>query len=144
MRKFLKPDDMGRIFEAFQYDDSLPLKKLIAFLTDRAIPAAISPIHDRDEYSQYDDKVIEGKRKVGDKKKAHRHVLMIFSGNKSGRQVKAICDEIGLVFPAMFEDKCQRLRYLCHYDNPEKPFYNPRELIPINMFRYLFQIIIRT
>lgn len=140
MRKILKPGDMGRIFEAFQYDDSLPLDKLIAFLTDHAIPAVISPIHDKDKYCKYDDRVIEGLRNEGDPKKPHRHVLMLFSGKKSGRQVKEICDEIGLVFPAMFEDKCKRLRYLCHYDNPEKPFYNPMEVLTLAPINYLEEI----
>lgn len=140
MRKPLLDGDMGRVFESFQYDDSLEYAKLKAFCVDRAIPTVISPLHDLDVYGPYDDAVIEGRREIGQAKKPHRHVLWLFSGKKSGRQIKEMCNEIGLVRPAMFNDKTLRLRYLCHFDNPEKAFYNPEEVSVLMALNYMEEI----
>lgn len=140
MRKPLLDGDSGRVFEAFQYDDSLEFGKLKAFCVDRGIPTVISPLHDLDVYGPYDDAVLEGRREVGKAKKPHRHVLWLFSGKKSGRQVKEMCREIGLVRPALFQDRNLRLRYLCHFDNPEKAFYNPEEVTVLMALNYLDEI----
>ena len=135
----LLDSDKGRIFEAIQYDDSCPFDDLVFFLTSRAIPACISPLHDRDEWSEaaikefefeHPDKV--GLHYVGEIKKPHRHVLFLFLGYKSGRQIKEICEAVGLVKPMLMHDRVQRLRYLCHFDDPDKAFYDPMQVTVIH------------
>lgn len=129
----LTDSTLGRVFECIQYDESCDLEKLKRFLIDHSIPAAISPLHDKDKYSYDDD---DGKFKKGDLKKPHRHVLLMFSGIKSGKQVREICVATGLAVPAKMEDKIQRLRYLCHLDDLDKEFYDPNEVIMLCSMDY--------
>ena len=143
--------DKGRIFEAIQYDDSCPLEDVIFYCTSRAIPVVISPLHDRDRFSPHDIEVHDleypdevGKYIVGQIKKAHRHVLFCFLGYKSGKQIKEMCKDLGLVRPVLMHDKVQRMRYLCHFDEseldsegfPYKPFYDPMEVRVVGNINY--------
>lgn len=147
MFRFLSDKDQGRIFEAFLYPDSASLDDVVFFCKSRSIPVVISPLHDLDAWTQeeVDEHDLEypeevGKYHVGDLKKPHYHVLFVFLGYKSGRQIKEICEILGLVRPCLMHDKVHRLRYLCHFDDPDKPFYNPEDVIVVGNLNYQYEI----
>lgn len=85
-----------------------------------------SPLHDRDWNED------------GEIKKPHYHNMIIFSGAKSKKQVKLICDELGISHFELPFDKRGMLRYFCHLDeNPgEKAIYDPEDVMTFGGFDY--------
>lgn len=131
---FYYPDSyVGRVFEAIQYDDSCNLDELIISLKSIGVTCAISPLHDKDRYEADDPKL---GHKRGELKKPHRHVLFLFEGKKSYRQIKEICSQLHLVKPVPMESRVRRLRYLCHLDDLDKEFYDPSEVICLGPLNY--------
>lgn len=94
----------------------LELDELLVFLDNLKIDYMISPIHDLD--------VDPG----GQKKKPHRHVLLLYSSVKSEDQVRDNIKDFGVGL-----EKVNSLRgyarYLCHLDNPEKVRYSEGDVI---------------
>lgn len=76
------------------------------------VPAFVSPLHDLD------------KNPTGEDKKAHYHVILMFSGVKSVEQVRSMFDQIGGVGCECVNSLRGYARYLCHLDNPEKQQYD--------------------
>lgn len=76
------------------------------------VPAFVSPLHDLD------------KNPTGEDKKAHYHVILMFSGVKSVEQVRSMFDQIGGVGCECVNSLRGYARYLCHLDNPEKQQYS--------------------
>lgn len=133
--------DRGRIWEFIQYDDSSNIQEIIYQLKSIGITAAISPLHDHDKFiaEDLDDDDLARGVKPGDYKKAHRHILTIFEGYKSGKQIKKLCSDLKCVKPMLMASKVHRLRYLCHFDelgDENKPFYDPTEVICIGPLDY--------
>lgn len=77
-----------------------------------AVPALISPLHDRDVNP---DGVI---------KKSHYHVMLMHKGKKSFEQIKSITDSLNSPMPIPVSDSRGMARYFCHIDNPEKYQYD--------------------
>lgn len=100
----------------------------LEILKESHIPALISPIHDRD------------KTEDGKLKKAHRHILILFDGQKTYEQAKEVFDSIGGVGVEKVESIRGYTRYLSHMDNPEKAQYDPKEVIALSGANYEFLI----
>lgn len=85
--------------------------------------AYVSPLHDKDLNGDNEEK------------KAHRHVVLVFHGNKSAQQVQELSDQLSKVkiIPQKnrVADKRIMVRYLVHYDNPEKFQYEIDDIIEI-------------
>lgn len=93
-------------------------------LEEQHIQAIISPPHDRD---------ID---KEGNRKKTHRHGILIFESLKSPKQVQEIIDTFGGVGVIPIHSLGAYSRYLCHLDNPEKAQYNKEDVIEIGGANY--------
>lgn len=90
--------------------ESLP-ENWKAILGDLMIPWAISPLHDEDVNAD------------GEKKKAHRHLLLAFHTVKSYAQIKEVSMRLGSAPPEPCLSTRGTVRYFLHLDNPEKVRY---------------------
>lgn len=118
MSKGKSSDERARNFATVVYPESAP-ENWLDILKNYHISTFVSPLHDRD--------VNPG----GELKKAHYHVMIMFDGNKSERQVREIFNSIGGVGLEVVKSVRGYARYLCHLDNPEKVRYNQSDVISI-------------
>ena len=95
--------------------ESLP-EKWKEILGDLMIPWAISPVHDQDVNAN------------GEKKKAHRHLLLAFHSVKAYNQVEEITKLLGAPAPQPCRDTRGMVRYFLHLDNPEKAQYKREDI----------------
>lgn len=90
--------------------ESLP-ENWKSILGDLMVSWAISPLHDQDVNAD------------GEKKKAHRHLLLSFRSVKSYAQIEEITSRLGAPAPQPCYDTRALVRYFLHMDNPEKAQY---------------------
>lgn len=76
-----------------------------------------SPLHDKDINAD------------GEPKKAHWHILLMFSSVKSYEQVLELCQELNCPIPKQVHNTKSLVRYMAHLDNPEKYQYNQAEIV---------------
>lgn len=125
-------------------------------LGEKGLQLAISPLHDKDQYTKdvyytqdmVDDQGVEHKageikHKAGELKKAHYHAIIIFDGPKSREQVQEIAQMLaldGTTAPAV--QHCMNLRgsmrYLAHIDNPEKAQYDTADIQTIGGLDWMY------
>lgn len=94
-------------------------------LEKTGLPAAISPLHDKDMNPD------------GTPKKPHWHVIVVYSGPTSFNVVKNLTDSLNQPIPQPLESVKGYYRYFSHKDNPEKAQYDEREIQTINGFNVL-------
>lgn len=114
-KKSNKPDDRVRNWTFCIYPESAPAdwKEIInSWLT----PWVLSPLHDKDLNAD------------NSPKKAHFHVLMMFSGKKSYSQIKELTDMLNAPRPEEAKNTKGLVRYFAHVDNPEKAQYPMHEI----------------
>ena len=83
---------------------------------------AISPLHDKDL------------NPTGEPKKAHYHVLLVYSGPTTYNSVAKFTASLNATIPQALESVRGMYRYFSHKDNPEKYQYNEGEISTINGF----------
>ena len=83
---------------------------------------AISPLHDKDV------------NPTGEKKKAHYHVLLVYSGPTTYNAVAKFTSSLNATVPQALESVRGMYRYFSHKDNPEKYQYNESDITTINGF----------
>lgn len=105
------PESMGDIYEK---------------INNKGIVCVRSPLHDRDWTAD------------GEIKKPHYHNMIIFSGLKSEKQVKELCEYLGINHYEIPFDKKGMLRYFCHLDNDteEKARYDISDVRCFGGFDY--------
>lgn len=86
------------------------------------VPAAVSPLHDKDL------------NPTGDEKKAHWHVMLEYETLKSFDQVKEFTDLLNATIPQIVQSPVGMIRYFIHKDNPEKHQYNWEDISVYNGF----------
>lgn len=91
-------------------------------LAETGLQCAISPLHDKDINPD------------GTPKKAHYHVIIVYSGPTTLGVVKGITDSLNQPNPQALEQIRGYYRYLTHKDNPEKYQYPESEITTINGF----------
>lgn len=108
-----------RNWTAVCYPDDLPedWESLI-----EGVKWACSPLHDKDLNAD------------GSPKKAHYHILLMFSAVKTAAQVVGFLSDlfgtsdsgsiIGIAAPQKCSDRAALVRYMAHMDNPEKAQYS--------------------
>lgn len=84
--------------------------------------AAISPLHDRDL------------NPTGEAKKAHFHVLLVYSGPTTYNAVAKFTASLNATVPQALESVRGMYRYFTHKDNPEKFQYQEEEITTVNGF----------
>lgn len=112
----------GRVWTFVFYPDSAP-ENWQEVIEGWHTEAYVSPLHDKD---------INGDN---EEKKPHRHIVLVFRGNKSVAQVQEMSNELSGVKiidkKNLVADKRIMVRYLVHYDNPEKFQYDIEDIIEI-------------
>lgn len=98
------------------YPDSAPADWR-NILDDLLIEWVESPLHDKDLNAD------------GLPKKAHWHVLLLFSGNKSYQQVVDITSSVNGTIPKPCISVKGQIRYFAHLDNPEKAQYSFSDIV---------------
>lgn len=76
-----------------------------------------SPLHDKDINAD------------GTVKKAHIHVMVLYSSVKTYEQVADLTASIGATIPQRVRDSRAMARYFAHIDNPDKYQYSPNDII---------------
>ena len=112
-------DERLRNFACVVYPESAPTDWLET-LKNLHIETLVSPLHDNDINPD------------GSTKKPHYHIMLLFEGKKSDKQVKEIFDLIGGVGNEKILSIRGYSRYLCHLDNPEKAQYLPEHVMALN------------
>lgn len=107
------------------YPESAP-ENWREMLQKTGLQCAISPIHDRDVYT-------DGEH-IGEPKKPHYHVLLCYSGPTSFNVVKTLCDSLNQPIPIYLESVRGYYRYFTHKDNPDKVQYSEGDIETINGF----------
>lgn len=102
--------DRTRNWTFLVYPDSAPAD-WIEKLTEQQIPFIVSPLHDKDATP------------TGELKKAHWHVVLVFSSVKSYEQAKEITESVLGTIPERVKDIRAMVRYLTHIDYPSKAQY---------------------
>lgn len=103
------------------YPESAP-KDWREQLQQTGLQCAISPLHDKDVNPD------------GEKKKAHYHIILVYSGPTSFNVVKKLTESLNQPIPQPLEQIRGYYRYLTHKDNPEKYQYPENEITTINGF----------
>lgn len=121
-RNYTMADMRGRNWAFIIYPESTPedFKETIA---SWHVPAAVSPLHDRDTWTE-SDKEEDPTGIEGELKKPHFHVLLMFEGKKSAAQVLELAGQLGVKYVEPVQDKKGYGRYLCHMDDPDKFQYD--------------------
>lgn len=83
---------------------------------------AISPLHDKDL------------NPTGEAKKAHYHILLVYSGPTTYNAVSKFTASLNATIPQALESVRGMYRYFSHKDNPEKYQYQEADIITINGF----------
>lgn len=140
-------DDRGRNWATIVYAENHDQAEIMERLNEMHLKWFLSPIHDLDTWKESDiekklkkaqedfekshittdeyDDIINNMPKAGDSKKAHYHVIIMFDGNKSPKQIKAMFAEIDGVGCEKVSDLRAMSRYLCHLDEGGlKPLYS--------------------
>ena len=84
--------------------------------------SAISPLHDKDI------------NPTGEAKKAHYHILLVYSGPTTYNAVSKFTASLNATIPQPLESVRGMYRYFSHKDNPEKYQYNEGDIVTINGF----------
>lgn len=84
--------------------------------------AAVSPLHDKDT------------NPTGEAKKAHYHVLLVYSGPTTYNAVAKFTASLNATVPQALESVRGMYRYFSHKDNPEKYQYEESEIQTFNGF----------
>lgn len=92
------------------------------FLQQTGLQCAVSPLHDKDINPD------------GEPKKAHYHIILVYSGPTSYSVVSKLTDILGQPAPQPLEQIRGYYRYLTHEDNPEKYQYDKLDITTINGF----------
>ena len=116
MAKKKKEDLRSRTWTIIVYPDSAP-KNWREMLDDTRIAWVESPLHDKDVNPD------------GTIKKPHWHIVLMFGSNKSYSQIKEIDDMLhGAEEPQKVHNLKGAIRYLIHFDNPEKYQYKREDI----------------
>lgn len=116
-----KNDVKKRNWTFVLYPESAP-KDWLERLKISGLMAAISPLHDKDI------------NPTGEKKKAHYHVLLVYSGPTTYNAVAKFTASLNATIPQALESVRGMYRYFTHKDNPEKYQYEEGEILAVNGF----------
>lgn len=103
------------------YPESAP-SDWIEQLKLSGLMCAISPLHDKDV------------NPTGEKKKAHYHVLLVYSGPTTYNAVAKFTASLNATIPQALESVRGMYRYFSHKDNPEKYQYDENDIKTVNGF----------
>lgn len=103
------------------YPESAP-SDWLEILKLSGLMCSVSPLHDKDT------------NPTGEPKKAHYHVLLVYSGPTTYNSVAKFTASLNATIPQPLESVRGMYRYFSHKDNPEKYQYSEADIININGF----------
>ena len=106
------------------YPESAP-DDWIQQLQQTGLQVAISPLHDKDVDPN------------GEPKKAHYHIILVYSGPTSYSVVNQLCQSLNQPIPKALESVRGYYRYFTHMDNPDKYQYDANDIKTLNGFNVL-------
>ena len=106
------------------YPDSAP-ENWVDILQQTGLPAAVSPLHDKDLNAD------------GEPKKDHYNVIVCYSGLTSYNVVCCVTQNLNATIPLPLESVRGMYRYFTHIDNPEKYQYDSKDIRTLNGFDIL-------
>lgn len=109
-------DERTRNWTFVVYPESAP-QNWREIIEDVHVPWVESPLHDKDVNPD------------GEIKKAHWHVMVMFSSNKTYEQIREITLKLASPNPQKVANAKGMVRYFAHMDNPEKFQYSKNEII---------------
>lgn len=99
------------------YPESMNKDYIRVIQEEICVPMCFSPLHDKDVNDE-----------TGEKKKPHYHVLVMYDGNTTYKNIKEnICDKLNGTIPLPCLSVRGTYRYHLHLDNPEKYQYDDRD-----------------
>lgn len=130
-----RQDAAKRVWNAMIYPESAR-PDWLQLIEEAGIRCAVSPLHDRDRFTQRDIDNYEGDEKpeVGDLKKPHYHIVLSYTGK---RRFSDVWDFIKTLYkdPATAPipklprgDIRGAVRYLVHMDNKDKAQYSREDV----------------
>jgi hypothetical protein len=126
----MSANDRSNYWAFIVYAESAP-DNWIQLLEDLKVPAAISPQHCDDVWSESDEKK-DSNHKAGTLKKPHWHVVLYYSSLKSCSQVIGDVSPLGVSYVERVRNIKTYNRYLCHMDNPDKAQYDTADIRLLN------------
>lgn len=122
------------------YPDDPRTAHFLDFLEELHVACAVSPLHDRDTYTEKDEeKATEEQRTreqfpviAGMPKKPHYHVYMHFDSLKSMSQVLGILAPLGVSHVEVVNSSKAYIRYLAHLDSHGKHKYEVDKVVTLN------------
>jgi hypothetical protein len=110
-----KVDSRSKIWNLMVYPDSAP-ENWKEMLVEEGIFFVCSPLHDKD--------VLD----TGERKKAHWHVLLSFTSNKTYKQVLEVAELLNAPIPKKARSTGGSIRYMTHVDSPDKAQYKKSDI----------------
>lgn len=111
-----KKDERTRNWTFVVYPESAP-ENWREIIDELRVPWVESPLHDKDVNPD------------GEIKKAHWHVMVMFSSKKSYAQIREITMQLRSPNPQKVSNAKGMIRYFSHMDNPEKYQYKKSDII---------------
>lgn len=111
--------EKGRDWTFIVYPESAP-ENWRTVLDETHLRWIESPLHDKDVNAD------------GEVKKSHYHILLIFDGPVTAKQVTKITEQLNTPIPKKVGSARGLVRYMAHLDNPEKYQYGIDEIIGHN------------
>jgi len=108
-------------------------------LSEKCVPCFISPLHDMDVWTELDEEE-NPEHKAGEAKKAHYHIMFMFSAVKTKEQVEEITDSLGFTKPIKVNDAQAYARYLCHLGIDGKHIYSVDDVVQLGGIDYIEMI----
>lgn len=122
-----KSSKKTRNFATVVYPESAP-SNWIELLRETKVAAFVSPLHDKDITA------------VGEVKKSHYHVMIMFDNTKTVEQAQEIFSLIGGVGCEIVKSVRGYARYLCHLDDPDKVQYDTSQVRCLSFADYTAMI----
>lgn len=114
-------DGRGRNWATIFYRENFSQTDIVNALNNAHLKFFVSPLHDKDTWKEGEK---EG-HEAGEPKKPHYHVIVMFDGNKSPKQMEVLFSTLGGVGAERLNDLRSYSRYLCHLDEGGlKPLYS--------------------
>lgn len=111
--------ELARVWTFILYPESAP-EDWQDLIDSMRVPTVVSPLH------------LGGDKDPADERKPHRHVMLIFEGKKSLKQVSAISSLVNGTQPFNVASLRAMCRYFIHADQPDKEQFLASDLIVLN------------
>lgn len=119
-----------RGFAFLIYPESAP-KNWVQVLEETRLRVLISPIHDKDVWTETDE-LQNPNHVAGEVKKAHYHCMIVFDGPSTVASALSVLEPLSINRVEPVASITGMTRYFAHLDNKDKAQYKVDEIIALN------------